>query len=600
MKRFLSILLSISLLLLPLHPVLVQDAQAAGIYVPVASGTIAAGGLKVSAVDGGATASGGAFVDLGDVSIFKVIGTKFYHFKNSAWSEIADSTPTLFTSNTTNLFAVFAATGVWSYVIATGAWTHISFQLPTSIQISSGKLYGDFAGDIYSWDGPGNDWTLEAGGYPPADAPYNSLLSNTLGHLLKIKSLSNGAVIQGFIKAAGTGETLGDELVNAWTNYAAYPYETFTAGIGNAITQAVNTTGLASAFKNTGSLAGKLIKTVNAYTLTSGSNPILAMANDQVFGAFITFIRGETSYRTGTASTAYIEWYTNASCDFSVSVFSSKQVLTPSATGCTIVSQKGGATFNWPKKDVNFNYADPSGYSYEILKVNNAVEVATGSIDAGNALMDTTTANAFAAPVGVDLSPYQDGKHILAMYQATGAAIGWISATAPSGESLDVELYVDTVFTIPPWIKASANWSIAGGIATHNGSNQATDYVAVGITRSVGMLYKNTITVSAYTSGSFQIYDNSATTFSPAISSSGDKEFYATRTAAAGGSGYTSNATSFNGSITTPSLKRVLDVAATGALLLSTKAGSRGYLLKGTGFDPNAAMTFKVYYVGDD
>jgi hypothetical protein len=75
--------------------------------------------------------------------------------------------------------------------------------------------------------------------------------------------------------------------------------------------------------------------------------------------------------------------------------FSVKQVLTPSATGVTIVSTKGGTTYNWAQKDASFNYNDSSGYTYEVYKTNDAPVVAQGSISAGANKMDLT-ANAFA------------------------------------------------------------------------------------------------------------------------------------------------------------------------------------------------------------
>jgi len=43
-----------------------------------------------------------------------------------------------------------------------------------------------------------------------------------------------------------------------------------------------------------------------------------------------------------------------------------KQVLTPSATGVTITSTPDGSTYNWATKEDGFNYNDAKGYSYSI------------------------------------------------------------------------------------------------------------------------------------------------------------------------------------------------------------------------------------------
>ena len=44
-----------------------------------------------------------------------------------------------------------------------------------------------------------------------------------------------------------------------------------------------------------------------------------------------------------------------------------KQILTPSATGVTIVSEPNGTIQNWTGKSSSFNYADPNGYTYKII-----------------------------------------------------------------------------------------------------------------------------------------------------------------------------------------------------------------------------------------
>jgi hypothetical protein len=46
-----------------------------------------------------------------------------------------------------------------------------------------------------------------------------------------------------------------------------------------------------------------------------------------------------------------------------------KRILTPSATGVTIVSTRGGSTQSWASQESGFNYNDASGYTYVIRRI---------------------------------------------------------------------------------------------------------------------------------------------------------------------------------------------------------------------------------------
>ena len=72
--------------------------------------------------------------------------------------------------------------------------------------------------------------------------------------------------------------------------------------------------------------------------------------------------------------------------------------------------------------------------------------VLTSSITAGNALMDLTSTNAFAAPVGVDLSVYQGGRHMYWVQDSGGRlAFGFIKA-AGVAETVGEELVTNGDF----------------------------------------------------------------------------------------------------------------------------------------------------------
>ena len=115
-------------------------------------------------------------------------------------------------------------------------------------------------------------------------------------------------------------------------------------------------------------------------------------------------------------------------------------------------------------------------------------------ITAGNALIDSTTANAFCAPVGVDLSPYR-GKFMELWSGSTLWAQAWISATAPGGESLTDVLTYATLNLSSGWLKSGAYYVDADSFV--NTSETGLFYKSTLLT--AGKLYKSSLaaTVSA-------------------------------------------------------------------------------------------------------
>jgi len=196
------------------------------------------------------------------------------------------------------------------------------------------------------------------------------VLTGNLDHLLVVKD-SAGRTIQGYIKAAGTGETLGSELITGWTNHPDYPYSTFTSS-GKDITSAIqliDTTGIG--YQVYVATIGQLIKCDHNLTLNSGTAPNWGWFPTAAGGSpnIIVGLSGgvNTFYQTMADAYGHVLFYSSLIINYS-SVNSMKQVLTPSATGVTISSTKGG-TENWESKDANFAYNDASGYTYAIYQV---------------------------------------------------------------------------------------------------------------------------------------------------------------------------------------------------------------------------------------
>lgn len=175
---------------------------------------------------------------------------------------------------------------------------------------------------------------------------------------------STGKELRGVLKAAGSAETLGDELITSWTN-SPQPYETLTVNAnGHDIDAAINTSSYGLCHMAVTQTVGNLIKasinvtsgggiaglrcgftggtSYNAPTLTLFGLPGVEGANDY--------------YRTMDNAYTHIQFYSNSQSDNFSATTTFKQVLTPSSSGCTVVSTKGGVTYNWSLKTTGFTY----------------------------------------------------------------------------------------------------------------------------------------------------------------------------------------------------------------------------------------------------
>jgi len=190
-------------------------------------------------------------------------------------------------------------------------------------------------------------------------------LTPYLNHRLTLTD-SAGKKAVGYIKAAGTGETLDSEILDAWTNNGANPFETFTTS-GSDITQAVNSTGVGVAYKVFSVVNGALYKYTNTYSKTSGADPYLrTVRTSSLIDPVVSLTRNGITYVVGVATQDRIAVAAVTTSDFALINNSLKQVLTPSATGVTITSTPGGTTYNWASIESGFNYNDAGGYSFYV------------------------------------------------------------------------------------------------------------------------------------------------------------------------------------------------------------------------------------------
>jgi hypothetical protein len=194
---------------------------------------------------------------------------------------------------------------------------------------------------------------------------------------------SAGHHLTGWIKAVGTGETYGGQLLSNATF-------TTTAGLNAFGTTIVATTSgcfSAHCLQITYTTNGQVWNpfTVAKGTLLKsslygkvGTADFLAMVIQEAGG---TYEQIQNFYYNGawTNGTIYpttdltdTAWWQTYQMGFSspmvsyVDTASVQQVLTPSMTGVTIVSAAGGSTYNWTSEDSGFNRNDSGGYTYSL------------------------------------------------------------------------------------------------------------------------------------------------------------------------------------------------------------------------------------------
>ena len=199
------------------------------------------------------------------------------------------------------------------------------------------------------------------------------------GRRVLIRSNTNGTFITGYVGALGTGETLDSEILQNGTFPSDLADWDLTVGAGGGtITWDAGTmkftqgavSELIWASQDQTVAIGALIKFVAA-NITNYTTDYLRMrigstknggqsADSGYFGAASKSLYGTMTTTTGWFSVGDGQGDTKVS---NWDNLSAKKVLTPSATGCTIVSTRGGSTQNWKSKDASFNYNDSAGYT---------------------------------------------------------------------------------------------------------------------------------------------------------------------------------------------------------------------------------------------
>ena len=205
--------------------------------------------------------------------------------------------------------------------------------------------------------------------FDPAFIDFSAAGTLPLNHRLRICD-SAGKCIVGFTRAAGTGETYTELLDDTgfadntkWTCNAGW---SVAGGKGVKVSDAVGR----MIYQTKDIVSGKLYKlslTVDAITDT------MRFRFGSYAGSYFNATVSSYTVSTETASTGLGLQTSAASSTATVDNLSMSSVDTPSATGVTITSTRGGSVYNWTSVEAGFNYNDASGYTYSLIPVNDVL-----------------------------------------------------------------------------------------------------------------------------------------------------------------------------------------------------------------------------------
>lgn len=182
----------------------------------------------------------------------------------------------------------------------------------------------------------------------------NSDYKNNINSQFEVMD-SAGKKAIGYIKSAGTGETYTDVL-SGWD----FTVDWTAIGTGAVVDADSYSTTIVGGIRKTVLTDSALYKGSYARSTTSSG----AGFYDHI--APSVYFPGEFTdqYFVARGTSIYLRNASAGTTD--VTTLTLKQVLTPSATGVTIVSTPGGSTYNWASIESGFNYNDASGYTWKI------------------------------------------------------------------------------------------------------------------------------------------------------------------------------------------------------------------------------------------
>ncbi len=213
---------------------------------------------------------------------------------------------------------------------------------------------------------------------------------------------SAGKKATGYIKAAGTGETYQEKISNGGFDSDTTGWEavfgcTIASVAGGDSGNCLEITRTGGAFQITAQTvaasAGVLLvgsakvksgaagdTAAQLWASTNSENIMLASA---VSSGVWTEMSGKATAPDNIISFSLLKYNITAGTML-FDTASLKRVLTPSATGVTIVSTPGGSTYNWTSIETGFNYNDASGYTCQIYIGGHVYKCTTAGISAAS------------------------------------------------------------------------------------------------------------------------------------------------------------------------------------------------------------------------
>jgi len=216
------------------------------------------------------------------------------------------------------------------------------------------------------------------------DFTLPEMFNNYLGQKLIIKD-SSGRSLIGYIKAVGTGETLGsEELLNTTyenlTNVFSYQATRLSVPggqVGNCLEITLTKSYGQGTQAIPGSKFGGLYYTVGYIKRGTADEAVKVVQENTTWKNLLWMRTDSTTWQqvSGycTCSATNKLNFIIVACTSSIGHTlygdedSVKQVLTPAVTGCTITTLADGSDYNWASEETGFNRNDEHGYTYLIL-----------------------------------------------------------------------------------------------------------------------------------------------------------------------------------------------------------------------------------------
>jgi hypothetical protein len=439
-----------------------------------------------------------------------------------------------------------------------------------------------------------------------ADFCAENSLAPYIGKHLVIKD-SAGKLLKGWIKAAGTGETYGSELVTNgsftnWTGNVPTGWtQNFSPDANNYTEQAptgqlhfVTNTSYDKNIHQAPLTLGWLVKSSMDIIAVSGGDGVHPVDFGVCVDRFYSTTGTKSQYTT--SGSIYVSLYIN-NANVTLDNCSAKQVLTPSTTGVTIVSAQNGTTYNWESEDNGFNRNDSNGYSYDILEPN----ATTGSVTQANTKLSFANGVAFADFSTADILTSNIGKYLVIKDSSGKKLEGYIKA-AGAGETYSAE-------KLTGWTNNSLDTLVVSGTDITSCIDTAGGFAAAvtnNLGLSAGSLIKSTFNITKVSDSypSFREFTLSSGTLATTgtiengLSSDGVKTYYGTQPGTDSYCAFKKDDIAVNFSIASPSIIQVLTPSTNGVTIVSTADGTiYNWTTQDSGFNPNDTngYTYGIY-----